>query len=601
MALNACAARPALIDDTSSSPAAMSLNNASMTLDNIPSDVLRGICRHVNVVDRVSLAFFALAAPVFFAPAVHAMLSHRGTWRVDPHSDIADMAAGVMLGDSGEFGVMISTETALYPIGAFGLHLDADGENIVKDSGGRPRRSLFLPPRDPERAFLADIKRVSRRDMLVAGCSSKWSLLPIRDHQIRFFSARFKWLWLAPSACNTLHLIVASTKVSRNQLATMPPSVQQLVLHFAVDRKFDLDHAKQVVDALPPALSSLTVQLDPAQGDLFSYLLDRVPSTVRRLTVNLDGDDETDASCYSRLVECLQRLTSLVSLSLDLNSGPASLEPIVLALRYRKRLRDLTLNVTLRTSDETADCERLEQLLPTGLDRLVFAVISEHHFEPMSISFPPAARELGVARSKWPIEVGRSLPLPSTLTRLDLIARFAERWHPAALVHIIPRLPASLTTLVLDGMNLHDYGTFALLASHWPPKLQSLKLSQCALKDSNFSGMTRQWPQTLTRLDLSSNLVTTVPVPLPPHLRALVLKNLMYLDCDKQPSTWIAALPTTLQVLDLREFWAMDAIAARLVAWTQPDRAQRVSLGVEIESVDGEVMEQLKTVFHVFE
>ncbi|KAJ3368243.1 hypothetical protein GGF31_006473 [Allomyces arbusculus] len=529
------------------------------------------------------------------------MLSHRGTWRADPHSDIADMAAGVILEEKGGFGVMISTETAPYPVGAFGLHLDSDGEEIVKDSVGRPRRYLFLPPRDPERVVLADIKDVSRRDMLVAGCSAKWSLLPIRDHQIRFFSARFKWLWLAPSTCNTLHLIVASTKVSRDQLATIPPSVQQLELHFAMDRKFDFVQARQIVDALPPALFSLTVRLDPAQGDLLSYLLDRVPSTVRRLTVNLDGESEVDVLCFSRLVACLQRLTSLVLLSLDMNAGPKSLELIVLALHHCERLRDLTLNVTLRTNDETADCERLEQLLPADLDRLVFAVSSEHHFEPMSMSFPPAARELGVVRSKWPLEVGRSLPLPSTLTRLDLIEKSTERWHPAALIHIIPRLPAALTTLVLDGMNLHEFGTFALLASHWPPKLQTLQLTRCALKDSNFSGMSSQWPQTLTRLDLSFNPLTTVPVPLPPHLRVLVLQNLMHLDCDEQPSTWIAALPTTLQILDLRDFWAMDAIALRLVAWTQPDRAQRVSLGVESESVDGEIMEQLKTAFHVFE
>ncbi|KNE64855.1 hypothetical protein AMAG_10190 [Allomyces macrogynus ATCC 38327] len=580
----------------------MALKNASTTLDNIPSDVLRVICRHVNTVDRVSLTYFALAAPAFFAPAAHAMLAHRGTWRVDPHSGIADMAAGVMIEEeSEEFSFMISTETAPYPVGAFGLHLDSDGEDIIKDSGGRPRRYLLLPPRDPERAFLADAKDVSRRNMLVAGCSAKWSLLPIRDHQIRFFSARFKWLWLAPSTCNSLHLIVASTKVQRDQLATIPPSVQDLTLHFAVDRKFDLNHAKQVVDALPPALLSLTVRLHPEQGDLFSYFLDRVPPTVRRLTVNLDGEGELDALCLSRLVACLQRLTSLVLLSLDVNAGPTRLEPIVLALRHCALLRDLTLNVTLRTSDETADCTRLEQLLPTGLDRLVFAVISEHHFEPMPFSFPPAARELGVSRSTWPLEVGRSLPLPSTLARLDLIAKLTERQHPAALIHIIPRLPATLTSLVLNGMNLHEFGTFALLALHWPPKLQTLQLTRCALKDSNFSGMSSQWPQTLTRLDISFNPLTTVPVPLPLHLRVLVLQNLMHLDCDEQPSTWIAALPTTLQVLDLRETWAMNAIALRLVAWTQPDRAQRVSLGVESETVDREIMEQLKTAFHVFE
>ncbi|KAJ3363978.1 hypothetical protein GGF32_003076 [Allomyces javanicus] len=330
------------------------------------------------------------------------------------------------------------------------------------------------------------------------------------------------------------------------------------------------------------------------------YLFGAFPRALHFLSIEVEGYYPDHCSA---LVPLLQQLpNSLRKLKIHFNGNPAGLMGVVRALHRCSRLRHLALRVSVFDEPEYAECIELAQILPAGLDRLQFDVnLSDSHTQdalimPLKFALSPAQLDLAVTIPDWHMEMGRALPLAPTLTRLSLSS---QSRGTDVLFDVIARLPQTLTTFILYVWRLHGTGVLAHLAQHMPPRLQSLQLQRCNVTASDLADLVNHWPHSLVHLDLNLGNLDTLPVPLPPRLRALDL-SYNQLDVDKA-ATWFSALPPTLRSLNLELTSVVEDLAPDLLAHLPPRSShERIALGIRGKEISADVFWKLKAAFFLF-
>ncbi|KNE64495.1 hypothetical protein AMAG_09510 [Allomyces macrogynus ATCC 38327] len=572
------------------------MTTPTLTLHELPSDVLNVVCAWVNVKDREALVHFALAAPSIFAPAILATLRAPAASEL-PVRDLSEFGAEIVSSPAGD-SFAFARPSGRYQAGSFATQVNADGTAVL-DSTHHFQYFLLLPQRDVNRVLLS--RGINTQPSPVA--SVTWSLVPIRGHSLLHYTTQL-WItdpsrWRIPPLCRSLRIVGHAVNGVRVQ-ASIPDTVSSLALDVCSLQM--LSENKSFFGTLPRALRSLSIEVVGHFPDYCSALvplLQHVPNSLCKLKIHLHGFDLAWPPCVPWLVKALPSLSHLESCTLLASSNPARLMDVVHALPCCPRLRHLALCVSVYDEVEYAECEQLAQILPPGLDRLQFDVNqSDRHDQdalvrPLKFALPPARLDLAVTIPDWHLEMGRTLPLAPTLTRLSLST---QSQGTAVLFDVIARLPRTLTTLILVAWQLHNTGVLAHLARHMPPRLQSLQLQRCDVAASDLADLVDHWPQSLTHLDLNLCDFDTLPIPLPPRLRALNL-SCNDLDADVAP-TWIVALPLTLRSLDLGLTNVVEELAPHLLAHLPPRSPhERIALGVRGKEISRDVLLQLKAAF----
>ncbi|KAJ3365934.1 hypothetical protein GGF32_007434 [Allomyces javanicus] len=214
------------------------------------------------------------------------------------------------------------------------------------------------------------------------------------------------------------------------------------------------------------------------------------------------------------------------------------------------------------------------------------------------LPLPAVQQDLAVTIPDWDVEMGRALHLSSHLTRLSLTS---DHGPADALWDLFPRLPTTLRVLELTSWRLSKMGVLTHLAQHMPPHLHRLQIRDCRLLSTDFDDLVHHWPQTLTHLDLQSNELEWVPVPLPRKLRILSVSQ-NPLD-GVFTSAWIPELPPTLRSMNVEETRGAICAMALLLLQELPSRSprERITLALDVETLEDrkELLHDLMAAFFV--
>ncbi|KAJ3365940.1 hypothetical protein GGF32_007440 [Allomyces javanicus] len=254
-------------------------------------------------------------------------------------------------------------------------------------------------------------------------------------------------------------------------------------------------------------------------------------------------------------------------------------------------------------------CNQLVQFLPADLEQLKVDVILGDEddddvdpapFAPMTLNQLPTAsmRDLSLNLPDWHASLGRTLPLSPHLTRLALTSFDGL---VDVLWDLFPRLPATLRALELTSWQLDEPGVLSHFASHLPSRLQRLQMQQCFLADADFTDLVHHWPLSLTHLDLQFNDLALPPVPMPPKLRILNLRQ-NPLDGDRAEE-WVPELPSTLRSLNVDETGSAICDLAPHLLDVFPSRSpcERITLTMDMDELEDqmEVLNELQAAFFV--
>ncbi|KAJ3367629.1 hypothetical protein GGF31_007178 [Allomyces arbusculus] len=201
----------------------------------------------------------------------------------------------------------------------------------------------------------------------------------------------------------------------------------------------------------------------------------------------------------------------------------------------------------------------------------------------------------------------QTLPFSATLRRLELFPQHQDSTSQDLLVRIFSNLPVSLTHLKIKQHKLPG-AVLAVLARHLPPQLEWFCLAVLKVAvtdiDDHFTG---RWPSMLRRLDLDANWAQPGLPAIPDGIRALSINpnaTLRQEGGNKTVAQWLAALPSSLRVLDLS--WSFDLPEADLLASILLDhlrvqmpgqRRMRVRVNMHVVSV--EMLARLRERFDV--
>ncbi|KNE68053.1 hypothetical protein AMAG_13226 [Allomyces macrogynus ATCC 38327] len=596
-------------------------------LQQLPSIVLDHLARVLassesECKQNHALLHLALAAPVFYAPCI----------RVAIRSTMAFFAdASVPRRDPNQADVVKLTPSS---IGKLIYDREIDQWYLV------------LPLRSSERALVQRAQGDAKVDMSFGAsnmdylnhfdemnpsfrtvpASRRWSLLPVPFRMIAHFHMNFAQAGGRDGSCYGYDLLAIP------RLHTIPSFCQRLVLSGNVPlhtldlpRSLDrLDFAFDAVlpdptvvpdafDHLPRTLRALTMgtsALGKSNELALAALLNHVPTTLRFLDMSFSSGTLL-APIVAALARLIVRAPGLSGLSISGCDQFSEWDPATFASLPRTGMQYLDLVLQRGGSGRPENAAALARLVagfPTTVESFSWMMQRSWHYgrradatslHSIVARFPLATRQLSVSLPSWDAVIGASLPLIPPLWSLSLesepnIDRSAD--PVGALAAIAPRIPATLADLALNSWPIGD-GTPALaaLAQHLPPHIRSLSLMGCHLTCADLEQFV--WPSTLRRLDLKGNGLTTGPKRLPHRLKELDLSaNGSLSDTE----TWIAELPSALEVLSLGETCVSDRVGMALCESVEQQRMPKLrQVDVCDTDMSLDVIEALFTVIGV--
>ncbi|KNE57367.1 hypothetical protein AMAG_03088 [Allomyces macrogynus ATCC 38327] len=583
-------------------------------LHELPTDVLHAICAWVNATDRLSLVHLALAAPSLFAPAVQAALRFPGVYCGADRTprefevELVSLPGGDFLYSNDHFEDHVGLFVTL-------VSEDDDADHLAMfETRVQSQWFLALPCRDRNRAPLPLAGSARSDEKLVA--FAKWSLVPVRADTIghyavnrRTCSADYPRRMWPPQCCDLYY--IGDLGHFRDTLTLAPTTLRRLTLCHTVLSSFE--EAQHLWLALLPMLATLSIDLAdfrPIDQSALVSIVQALPVTLRELHLYLpETSSAIPPSFWSSLAAALANLICLETFTLRTFVSPAGLVAVMAKFHCLSRLRRVALGVAIVNDQDAAICNQIVQLLPVDLEQLKVDVILGDEddddvdpapFEPMMLNQLPTAsiRDLALNLPNWHASVGRTLQLSPHLTRLALTSFDGL---VDVLWDLFPRLPATLRALELTSWQLDEPGALSHFASHLPPRLQRLQMQQCNLGDADFTDLAHHWPLSLTHLDLQFNDLALPPVPLPPKLRVLNLRQ-NPLDGDFA-NEWVPELPPTLRRLNVDETGSAICDLAPLLLDVLPSRCpwERITLTLDMDELEDqkEVLNELQAAFFV--
>ncbi|KAJ3368802.1 hypothetical protein GGF31_006089 [Allomyces arbusculus] len=294
--------------------------------------------------------------------------------------------------------------------------------------------------------------------------------------------------------------------------------------------------------------------------------------------------------CSDDWLSCFQALfcylgstrDHLESLVLKAELEPIYMLSLFVVLKFFPRLRVLSVALDIGTLPSILD--QVLQNVPAQVQQLTLSIQPFTGHAIMScgitsrIEFPHALRDLTIELP--PIRSLESeFVLPPNLERLTLIGSLRGE---NTFAFLLPRLPAALKTLALE---FHLFGQSkngaykSLLVEYLPQHLESLTVYMGNLTFDDVTALAvRGWPTTLRRLDFRHNALVDLPPLFPPRLRYLGIAHNSMRESD---GAWVAALPNTVRVIDLKAVDVKAAWIPHLLAWAAQvweEHAVRVEL-----------------------
>ncbi|KAJ3348534.1 hypothetical protein GGF32_006139 [Allomyces javanicus] len=311
-----------------------------------------------------------------------------------------------------------------------------------------------------------------------------------------------------------------------------------------------------------PNLGSLTPTgvVSPAEDvTAFVTLAAHIPSSVATLTLRQFVKPMfTDQNVQALTDRIQQALTCLTSFTV--HGCSMGLLARIVSVLPRTGMHMLDVDAVPKNGQDLAASMALALAWPTSVRAFKLNWYNDaepfHPLPEFVARLPLAKNSLHVSTSEldWTIDMCQRLPLAPTLTHL---------W---------------LTNL--------------------PPNLVALQLDMWYLTD-DLAGFV--WPGSLRHLDFKGNHLTNVPAAtLPARLQTLRLKEMSDLS-DDNAAEWVAALPTTLRMLDIFETSFSDNFAAALLQRMPAPRTMVTVLLVRETALSSEAKEMLATKFPVID
>ncbi|KNE67257.1 hypothetical protein AMAG_12325 [Allomyces macrogynus ATCC 38327] len=588
-----------------------------LRLDNLPHDVLHSIAVHLCQRDRIAALQLALAAPACYAPILHAVIRTDtactlSTNPADPNRPLRDEAAG----------------SVKYRMDMIGRVVGARLNNTCSTVSW----SLILLPRDANRNCIpAPLKAPNTYFSPAVSASSHWSLLPVAASQIRPCLAHFREGWSTrdlPPYCTQLRL---SGYMPPGQLV-FPQSTEKLWLHHALFERTTSPIGVSADDSSPdgkedqaPIHSVLThlrhlhLRLDGRQNRAaINFILNLVPRTLASLSLQVFGGKDG----LQLATDLVQRLPSLSALKLHALFNNKSLIPFLTVLP-RSGFERLEIMIADHGSEDESDDDDDDWDMDWDLALNEQQERKRRALAELAASFPTSVKilsyvspislpRLPLATHELQINVEalgalKTLSFSPTLQRLELFSQQPHSTSSDLLVRIFSSLPAPLTHLKIKQHKLPG-AVLTVLARHLPPQLEWLCLAVLKVVateiDDHFTG---HWPSTLLRLDLDANWAQPGLPVIPDGIRALSINPNMTLrqeGGEEIVAKWLAALPSSLRVLDLS--WSFDLPEADLLASMllehlniQMPGRRRMRVRVSMDVVSVEMLARLQERFDV--
>ncbi|KNE67038.1 hypothetical protein AMAG_12115 [Allomyces macrogynus ATCC 38327] len=551
------------------------------TLDRLPSIVLGNLARilasRLQPADDTVLRL-ALAAPVFYAPCLRAVIRTTTAYSFDINVSL----------DSNEEPTLVQLSTRQVKKLVF--------------ANDTCRWYLVLALRDNNRVLLQP------SDSKLVEASSRWSLLPVPLWQVSRFCVYFsgmengdsKLSIAIPPYCQVLGLR------GRIPWQTLDLPLSLFRLHLWSDAVLpSWDVASQVVARFPRSLRFISINQTVRTrscGDSLVTLLDLDSVTAQRVDLTFETSQPV-TNVMLALARLVARSPSLTGLTLEGCKFLSGWDPLTFAALPRNGMHDLRLTFYLVASERPEDLTALDRLadgFPTTVETFSCEIDRPWNDPVMAASLhaffghiPLATSTLHMKLPIWDAVMGAALPLAPQLQTLTLENEPDDDPEPdllAALVEIIPRIPATVTHLTLDAWPFGiDERAVTLLVQHLPPQLVSLSLQDSFLQNDHLERFTL--PSTLTHLDLHGNRLTVGPTHLPHQLVYLDLSENL-LD-DKQPE-WVHHLPLSLEELSLYENNVGDRVGMALHDYSKMATTLR-AIDLTITDVSEKVVAILRT------
>ncbi|KNE67293.1 hypothetical protein AMAG_12358 [Allomyces macrogynus ATCC 38327] len=398
---------------------------------------------------------------------------------------------------------------------------------VTDEATRRVQYYLILPPRDHHGALMPLVKGSGlHRDKKLCRASRKWSLLPVPLRQRRTFELIGKNPSLAlPPHCESMFIYLAAPW--RDHQFRFPESL--LSLHLMNSPARDVD-ARRAFATLPAHLKSLMLTYSKLGqlAKIIEQLLPHVPSALTTIVVY--SHDAADDDVHG-IAELVRRLPCLTSFSMTVPRGRDGID-LVLAALPRTGLKKLSICADHgdQSEDEGPDAldaagqagfeaaegggntgpapPRPTPRFPTTVESLELRVPYPQirRIGLVGPNFPTATRELNIDVSDWDATMLRTVPLASTLHRLQVF--FSDEANIGTIANVfMPRLPPSLKQLDLSESALGSTVVVRALARYLPAQLATLTLADCDISVKDLKQFAGQWPRTLRRLDVSGGLL----------------------------------------------------------------------------------------------
>ncbi|KNE64960.1 hypothetical protein AMAG_10624 [Allomyces macrogynus ATCC 38327] len=541
----------------------------SALIETLPFDVLEVLCYWIlrtessSLSCRATLLHLALASGSLFAPAVHAALRDR------------NLFAGPFL--PVDWNDPRSTKSGLAQSGRYLTSLQHEGTlHFVY---------LVLP------------QRIGRRTPVSNGgpSSQYWSqILAIPLHQLAHASIDAHHLALVPIPPNCRFLTIHNG-TGGSWPAHIPPAHSLALKLFFVTQA----RISAITSWFHPSLRELTIGVARIGNDAtLVSLYDHLPPLLAVFEViedNVAYPSDLGTHSGAALSRALARLTQLSILRHAMLLRPDDAVHIVNGLAKAQKagktrlMRMVSLIVTADYTGPVAQVPLFDYACQLRVKDFVLHLGAQPDASVLANYGPWLLNLLRVVPTQL-----ESLTLCAPMWPNQVVAQFMQRFNSPTLLslHFVGKSwlstgaalnPASLVTgfmlsalgpLSAQVSSLTSLTIMGCLASQmiaadhnlatWtlPPLLRALDLSQNRLSTGDIEILFPQLPMYLHELDLSDNLITSLPASFPPSLRVLsVAQNPLRLDATE----WIDALPLTLRSLDIASCCLEDRMARRLL------------------------------------
>ncbi|KAJ3355778.1 hypothetical protein GGF32_001840 [Allomyces javanicus] len=466
----------------------------------LPYYVLDELCEFLHgffSCNRFSLVELARASPTFYEPALYVALRHAKN-----HKNLT----------GGPMTSLLAHELAPDQLAVF-----SEQPNVDVQEGRAPRQHYLIFSLRTSHRTRIDV--AADPDLAPA---FKWTLLPVPAKQVLHYkisaAQEQPFRSMAAIPLHVRHVTLGPAKTSV-ELPRIPDS------WVFTDTFFEY--------GLPPYLRALEL-IDSGRGALVGDLLaHHLPPT---LVVKSYQHETIGRSTINGLCEGLLKVLNLKVF----HHGKCSAAGVWEAIEQLPwtGMRELALDLLVASRREHMAVHQLIHGVPNDVEQF-----------DLIIDLPPGAEK----KTLISLELLQNLVVTRKL-RLLLIESTRLPPKPDFLPLMAQMLPPALKELDLSScgafrVNELAENLFPLL----PASLEKLVLFETELTTAHVRPLTTLWPPNLRHLDLSANMLETLPAPLPPKLQFLGLcgPDMFPSATSADHAPWARSLPPTMRTIEI--------------------------------------------------